>query len=176
MRRDELEPTITLIAERARAYLATLDESPLHSQTFEETAWSFTGAIPEHGHGALDTLARLTGPALDGTIASAGPRNFHFVTGGVTPAALGADWLASVLDQNSFAWIETPLASQLERISLAWLRDLFGLPAEWGGVLTTGATMANFTSLAAARHWWAAAARRGRERGRARRASRRRRS
>jgi glutamate/tyrosine decarboxylase-like PLP-dependent enzyme len=155
MRRDELEPTITLIAERARAYLATLDDSPLHSQTFEETAWSFTGAIPEHGHGALDTLARLTGPALDGTIASAGPRNFHFVTGGVTPAALGADWLASVLDQNSFAWIETPLASQLERISLAWLRDLFGLPAEWGGVLTTGATMANFTSLAAARHWWA---------------------
>ncbi len=156
MHRDEVDPALILVAERAREYLATLDDAPLHSPSFEETAWSFVGPIPEEGNGALDTLARLTGPALDGTVASAGPRNFHFVTGGVTPAALGADWLASVLDQNSFAWIESPLGSQLERVSLAWLRDLFGLPAEWGGVLTTGATMANFVSLAAARHWWAA--------------------
>ena len=155
MHRDEVDPALVLVAERAREYLATLDDAPLHSPTFEETAWSFVGPIPEEGNGALDTLARLTGPALDGAVASAGPRNFHFVTGGVTPAALGADWLASVLDQNSFAWIETPLGSQLERVALAWLRDLFGLPAEWGGVLTTGATMANFVSLAAARHWWA---------------------
>ncbi len=46
MRRDELEPAISLIAERARAYLATLDDAPLHSQTFEETAWSFTARSP----------------------------------------------------------------------------------------------------------------------------------
>jgi glutamate/tyrosine decarboxylase-like PLP-dependent enzyme len=154
VRRDELDPALTLIAERARAYLASLDDAPLHSPGYEQVAWSFGGPLPEEGNGALDTLARLTGPALDGTVASAGPRNFHFVTGGVTPAALGADWLASLLDQNSFAWIESPLGAQLERTALAWLRELFGLPAEWGGVLTTGATMANFVSLASARRWW----------------------
>jgi glutamate/tyrosine decarboxylase-like PLP-dependent enzyme len=79
---------------------------------------------------------------------------FHFVTGGVTPAALGADWLTSVLDQNAFAWVNTPLASRLETISLAWLKDLFGLPADWGAILTSGATLANFSALAAARHWY----------------------
>ncbi len=78
---------------------------------------------------------------------------FHFVTGGVTPAALAADWLTSAIDQNAFSWVNSPLASRLEQISIDWLKDLFGLPATWGGVLTTGATMANFSALAAARHW-----------------------
>ena len=39
-------------------------------------------------------------------------------------------------------------------MTVDWLKELFELPAAWGGVLTTGATMANFTALAAARHWW----------------------
>ena len=39
-------------------------------------------------------------------------------------------------------------------MAIDWLKDLFGLPAEWGGALTTGATGANFAGLAAARQWW----------------------
>src|SRR5207302_19960 len=85
---------------------------------------------------------------------SAGPRFFHFVMGGGTPAALGADWLASTLDQNAYNWISSPFASRLEQVTIAWLQDLFGLPGDWGGVMTTGATMANFAGLAAARRWW----------------------
>ena len=84
---------------------------------------------------------------------SAGPKFFHFVDGGTTPAALGADWLATTLDQNPGAWVSTPLAARLEQVSIEWLKELFGLPASWGGVLTTGATMANFVALACARRW-----------------------
>jgi glutamate/tyrosine decarboxylase-like PLP-dependent enzyme len=153
--REEIDPTLTFVVEHARRYLADLDEASLHSPTFEETAWSFEAPFPDEGAGAAQALRELVERGLDATVASAGPRNFHFVTGGVTPAALGADWLASLLDQNTFAWIESPLGAQLERTSLAWLRDLFGLPADWGGVLTTGATMANFAALACARRWWA---------------------
>jgi glutamate/tyrosine decarboxylase-like PLP-dependent enzyme len=153
--RDEIDPALALVAERVRAYLAGLDDAPLHGERFEEAAWSFDGPLPEDGAGAEATLRRLVVDGLDASVASAGPRSFHFVTGGVTPAALGADWLTSALDQNSFAWIESPLGAQLEWTSLAWLRDLFGLPAGWGGVLTTGATMANFVALACARRWWA---------------------
>ena len=154
MNREEIDGVLTLVGDGARAYLAKLDEAPLHGERFEDAAWSFDGPLPEEGIGAAATLRRLLDEGLEGTVASAGPRSFHFVTGGVTPAALGADWLASALDQNSFAWIESPLGAQLERTSLAWLRDLFGLPTEWGGVLTTGATMANFVALACARRWW----------------------
>ena len=155
MNRGEEQAALAYAAERARAYVAELDEAPLHSESFERTAWSFDGPLPEKGIGAEAALRRLVDEGLDGTVASAGPRSFHFVTGGVTPASLGADWLTSALDQNSFAWLESPLGAQLERTSLAWLRDLFGLPTEWSGVLTTGATMANFVALACARRWWA---------------------
>jgi glutamate/tyrosine decarboxylase-like PLP-dependent enzyme len=68
---------------------------------------------------------------------------------------LAADWLASALDQNSFSWVSSPIGSRLERVAVGWLKDLFRLPARWGGVLTTGATMANLTGLGAARRWWA---------------------
>src|SRR5262249_12679374 len=91
---------------------------------------------------------------LDGATRSSGPRFFHFVTGGGTPAALAADWLASLLDQNAFSWVGSPLATQLEATSIAWLLDLFGLPPIWEGVLTTGSTLAHLSALAAARHWW----------------------
>jgi glutamate/tyrosine decarboxylase-like PLP-dependent enzyme len=72
----------------------------------------------------------------------------------VTPAALGADWLTTALDQNAFSWVGSPLATRLETVSVGWLKELFHLPVEWGGTLTTGATSANFMGLAAARQWW----------------------
>jgi glutamate/tyrosine decarboxylase-like PLP-dependent enzyme len=73
--------------------------------------------------------------------------------GGGTPAALGADWLTSAYDQPAFGWASSPFAARLEQIAVDWLRQLFDLPADFGGVLTTGATMANFVGLAAARNW-----------------------
>ncbi len=79
---------------------------------------------------------------------------FHWVIGGSTPASLGADWVTSVLDQNNGGWDATPLATKLELVSIDWLKDLFALPSDWSGLLTTGATMANFTALGAARQWW----------------------
>ena len=110
------------------------------------------GRSPSKGVGAVETLEELVA-GIDGAVHSAGPKFFHFVDGGTTPAALGADWLATTLDQNPGAWVSTPLAARLEQVSIEWLKELFGLPASWGGVLTTGATMANFVALACARRW-----------------------
>src|SRR5256714_6731041 len=114
----------------------------------------FGGHPPEEGDGSVATLARLLTSVLDAAVNAAGPRFLHFVTGGSTPAALAADWLASALDNNAGLWVSSPLGSKLEQLAVAWLKDLFQLPADWGGVLTTGATMSNFTALAAARQWW----------------------
>ena len=47
----------------------------------------------------------------------------------------------------------SPAAAQTELTAIRWLLDLFGLPAGWDGALTTGATMANLSGLAAARQW-----------------------
>lgn len=73
--------------------------------------------------------------------------------GGATPAALAADWLTSAFDQNVGAFVASPLGTELELLAIDWLRQLFELPEGFGGVLTTGGTMANFVCLAAARDW-----------------------
>jgi glutamate/tyrosine decarboxylase-like PLP-dependent enzyme len=151
--RDETEAAARLASERALAFLAELDERPALHQGAADAAGRFGGPLPEEGSGALAAVEELAA-ATDAATASPGPRFFHFVTGGVTPAALGADWLATALDQNAFSRVGSPLGTRLETVAIDWLKDLFGLPAGWGGALTTGATGANLAGLAAARQWW----------------------
>src|SRR5438128_677238 len=153
--RDHLPDLLTQVADAARDYFARVDQLPAGGTTGRDEATShFVGELPEDGNGSLATLTSLLTLGVEAATNSAGPRFFHFVTGGSTPAALAADWLASTLDNNAGVWISAPLGSKLEQVAIGWLKDLFGLPPDWGGVLTTGATMSNFTALAAARQWW----------------------
>jgi glutamate/tyrosine decarboxylase-like PLP-dependent enzyme len=86
------------------------------------------------------------------TVAMAGPRYFGFVIGGSLPAALAANWLAGAWDQCPGLFVASPVGTVLEEISLRWLLDVLKLPAGCAGSFVTGATVANFTALAAARH------------------------
>src|SRR5438067_10986732 len=153
--RDSVSALLGRGAAAARRYLARVDDLPAGgSAKRDEATRHFVGDLPEDGNGSLATLTNLLTHGVEASTNSAGPRFFHFVTGGSTPAALAADWLASTLDNNSGVWISAPLGSKLEQVAIGWLKDLFDLPRDWGGVLTTGATMSNFTALAAARQWW----------------------
>lgn len=149
-----VEAALRYIADEAVRYLASIDERPVRTGRVDEALRRFGGPLPEDGVGAMPALEELVA-ARDAALASSGPRFFHWVTGGGTPAALAADWLTSALDQNAFAHDSTPLGTRVETVAIEWLKDLFGIPASWGGVLVTGATMANFVALAAARRWWA---------------------
>jgi len=119
---------------------------------------------------AVDALSNLRGPLPPGptsaeavlhllhefgspaTVAKTSGRFFGFVNGGCLPAALAASWLVSTWDQNAAFFVQSPVAITLEEVALEWVRELLGLPEGTGGALVTGATMANFTALAAARH------------------------
>jgi glutamate/tyrosine decarboxylase-like PLP-dependent enzyme len=151
--RHEQEPTLERALAEAKLFLATLDDGLVRERDADEIADAIGGPLPDDGDGALEALGQLAA-ARGAATRSPGPRFFHFVTGGATPAALGADWLASALDQNAFVWTSSPLGTRLEAVATNWLKELFRLPAEWSGILTTGATMANFVGLAAARRWY----------------------
>jgi glutamate/tyrosine decarboxylase-like PLP-dependent enzyme len=141
-------------ARAAERYLAEIDTDHVRRPDADAAAARLNPHFPEEGDGTLRAIDELV-QASDGALRSSGPRFFHWVVGGGTPAALAADWLTSAWDQNALAYDSTPIGAVCEELSIAWLKELFGLPASWGGVLTTGATMANFTGLAAARTWWA---------------------
>ncbi len=97
----------------------------------------------------LQTLDEIGSPA---TVASAGSRYFGFVTGGSLPATVAASWLATAWDQCPGIRVLSPVGARLEDIASSWLIDLLGLPEGCGAGFVTGATQANFTALAAARH------------------------
>jgi glutamate/tyrosine decarboxylase-like PLP-dependent enzyme len=107
--------------------------------------------LPERPSDPEAVLALLDEIGSPATIATAGPRFFGFVIGGVLPAPLAANWLAAAWDQNSALHEVTPGTATIERVALGWLLDLLRLPAATAGAFVTGATVANFTALAAAR-------------------------
>lgn len=110
------------------------------------------GRLPLEGEDDLQVIRRLSADADAGLVSTPGPRYYGFVTGGSLPAAVAADWLASAWDQNGFNYVLSPAAAVAEEVARQWLIELLGLPAEMSLGFVTGATMANFTSLAAARH------------------------
>jgi glutamate/tyrosine decarboxylase-like PLP-dependent enzyme len=150
----EMSATLEAAARHAGAFLEDLETRRVRSDDEVEALAAIDGELPDEGIGPVAALEQLADPATRGAIASAGPRFFHFVVGGTTPAALGADWLTSTIDQNVGMWPASPIASKAEMVAIRWLRDLFGLSPDGGGVLTSGATMANYSALAAARRWW----------------------
>lgn len=153
-RREELTPVLERVMADALRYLSDVDERPVLDPGAGEVMQTFRRPLPTDGVGAAEALRELLEKGLDATTATSGPRFFHWVTGGTTPAALGAEWVTGVLDQQGYAWYGSPLAVELEVLSLDWLKELFGLPAAWTGITTTGASMANFVGLGAARQWW----------------------
>ena len=107
--------------------------------------------LPEHPTDPQIVLQILDEIGSPATVTSAGGRYFGFVTGGALPAALAANMMAGVWDQNGGYRVQSPVAARVEDVCLKWLRELLGLPAGAGGGFVTGATMANFAALAAAR-------------------------
>jgi glutamate/tyrosine decarboxylase-like PLP-dependent enzyme len=96
----------------------------------------------------VDELATLAEPGL---MAMPSGRFFGWVIGGTLPAALGADVLVSAWDQNAGMRYASPSTAAIEEVAGEWLLDLLGLPNDSDVGFTTGATMANWTGLAAAR-------------------------
>jgi glutamate/tyrosine decarboxylase-like PLP-dependent enzyme len=140
-------------AQRAISYLDGLDSrgvAPTPEAVAKLSALDDSlPAGPERPETVLKLLDELCSPA---TTAMAGPRFFGFVIGGSLPITLAANWIAGAWDQNTAYYNATPGTALVELVALRWLLNLFQLPAECGGAFVTGATMSNFSALAAARH------------------------
>lgn len=140
-------------AHRAIAYLEGLDQrsvgptdEALKGLALFDEPLSDTPLTPE------STLQLLDEAGSPATTAIAGRRYFGFVIGGSLPVTVGANWLATAWDQNTGLYNITPSAAYIEQVVLRWLIDVLKLPESSAGAFVTGATVANFTALAAARH------------------------
>jgi glutamate/tyrosine decarboxylase-like PLP-dependent enzyme len=98
-----------------------------------------------------DVIERLDQIGSGATVATTGGRYFGFVIGGMVPATMAANWLATAWNQNAALRVMSPIAAELEEVVLGWVCEALGLPLDCAGGLVTCATMANFTALVTAR-------------------------
>jgi glutamate/tyrosine decarboxylase-like PLP-dependent enzyme len=144
---------LTTTAARAARYLEEIRERRVGPSAHAvEGLKPFYEAFPEAPSDPEDVIRILDELGSPATMGIAGPRFFGFVIGGSLPAALAANWLAGAWDQNAGLFASTPIAAALEEVSLEWVVDALRLPAGSAGAFVTGATVANFTALSAARH------------------------
>ena len=151
------ETTRELLAEaanRAAAYLEGLHARDVQPSrhAIERLNGALDVPLPNEPGDAAEVLAFLDDYGSPATVASAGGRYFGFVTGSALPVTVAAQYLAAGWDQNCFSFVSSPAVACIEQASLRWVKEALGLPASAEGTLVTGATMANFTCLAAARN------------------------
>lgn len=149
---DDRHRALARAYELAGGFLETLDDRPVWPRaTYEQMLEALGGELRSDGADPVEVvadLARLADPGLAGI---AGGRFFGFVIGGELPAALGAEWLTSVWDQNAGLNSLTPAAAAAETVAGRWMVDALGLPGGTSVGLVTGGMMANYTCLLAAR-------------------------
>jgi len=149
----ELEVVLRDAAERSLRYLRNLEHRPMFPTADDIRRLDLLGGpLPGSGTDPIDVLRQLDEVGSPGTVGSAAGRYFGFVVGSALPVTLGANWVAGAWNQNAGLFTISPVGARVEQIALEWIRQLLELPLGSEGAFVTGATMANFTGLAAARH------------------------
>ncbi len=151
--RTQSRQSLELSSDMASAYLETIWQRDVAaSERACADLSGFDGEMPVAPSDSSDTLHVLDKLGSPATTATTGGRFFGLVAGGTLPAALGARVLTSAWDQAVFSDVTSPVGVKLEQVASKWLLDVLGLPAHCSVGFVTGATMANFTCLAGARH------------------------
>jgi glutamate/tyrosine decarboxylase-like PLP-dependent enzyme len=149
----EFSPVLERTLRHALQYLEDIDHRPVcATDELAQLRSRFDRVLPQVGADPVQVIDELVRDAEGGIIGSTSGRFFGWVIGGSLPAALAADWLTSVWDQNAAIHACGPAAAIIEEVAGKWLKDLFGLPQKASFAFVTGTQMAHVTCLAAARH------------------------
>lgn len=146
-------PVLQETVQHALAYLAGLPRSSVGATaTLEQLRERLGRPLPAGPSDATTVIDQLVRDVEGGLTGNAGGRFYAWVIGGSVPAALAADWMTSVWDQNAGMYAVAPAAAVVEEVCGRWLLELLGLPATASFALVTGCQMAHVTCLAAARN------------------------
>jgi glutamate/tyrosine decarboxylase-like PLP-dependent enzyme len=133
-------------------YYQTVDGRPvLVPTTSREIRALIDEPLPQAGADFAALLDTLRDVICQFARHSAHPRMFGYVSSpGTAVTALGG-MLAAALNINVTSWRSAPTGTDLEHLTIDWLKEMLGYPAEAGGLLTSGGSMATFAALGAAR-------------------------
>ncbi len=133
-------------------YLEHSDKYPVLSRVKPgEIAAALPARAPEEGEPFDAIMADFERVLVPGLTHWNHPGFFaYFAITGSAPGVL-ADFLSAALNQQAMLWRTSPAATELETVTLAWLRRLIGLPDAFEGVIYDTASIATMHAMVAAR-------------------------
>ncbi|MGA8100131.1 MAG: pyridoxal-dependent decarboxylase, partial [Candidatus Cybelea sp.] len=142
--------------ERVGAWIARYLEQPQAYRVMPQVRpGDVAAALPEHAPEAGEPFAEIFADferiIVPATTHWNHPRFFAYFATSSAPAAIAAEALAATLDVKAMLWRTSPAATELEEVTMRWLRELLGLPRDWTGIIYDTASIAGFTALVAAR-------------------------
>src|SRR6204780_4873652 len=108
-------------------------------------------AAPERGESMdaiLEDFERSVVPALTHWNH---PRFLAYFAVSASPPGILAEMLSAALNVNGMLWKSCPALTELEQVTLGWLRHWMGLPAEFFGIIYDTASISTLHAIAAAR-------------------------
>ena len=131
-------------------HLATLRDRAAWQPMPPAVRAGFDEPLPRAGEGDEAAYEQFRERILPYPNGNLHPRFWGWVQGNGTPLGMMSDMLAAAMNPHLAGFDQAP--ARVEHQVVRWLAELFGFPADAGGVLVTGGTMANVLGLAVARH------------------------
>ena len=149
---DEFRAAGHALVEWIADYLQHSERYPVLAQVAPgEIARSLPATAPERGEAFGDILADVDRLIVPGLTHWNSPNFFAYFSICASGPGVLADFLAAAFNQQAMLWRTSPAATELEAVTLGWLRQLMGLPATFEGVIYDTASISTLHALAAAR-------------------------
>jgi aromatic-L-amino-acid/L-tryptophan decarboxylase len=141
------------LVERIADFLASLPDRPVNPGESLQSVRGVLGVrpLPESGRNPAELLAEAADLLFEHSLLTGHPRHLAYIIGSPAPIGGLADLLAASLDPNVSSWWRSAMATEIEAQAVRWIAELVGYPADSGGLLTSGGSMANYIGLLAAR-------------------------
>jgi aromatic-L-amino-acid/L-tryptophan decarboxylase len=133
-------------------HLIDLNEKPVtRTKSRQELEQIFREKLPETGVEGKKLFEFLQNNVFENIMHVDHPKFLAFVPNPNNFLSALGDLFASAFNIFAGTWLESSSAAQIELVTLDWMKNLFGLPENSGGIFVSGGSMANLMALVVAR-------------------------
>ena len=149
---EEFRRNAHRVADWIADYLANPSRFPVLAQVQPgQISAALPSSAPDRGESFETILSDFERILLPGITHWNHPGFFaYFAITGSAPGVL-AEFLSAALNVQAMLWRTSPAATELEEVTVSWLRQLLGLPSTFEGVIYDTASISTLHALAAAR-------------------------
>lgn len=118
-----------------------------------DLAAALPASAPEHGETMEQILADFERQIVPASTLWNHPRFFSFFSVSTSGPGILAEALIAGLNMNGMLWKSSPAVTELEQVTMGWLRQWMGLPESFFGMIHDTASTSTLHAILAARAW-----------------------